>query len=88
MNEYVTPTDQCPFCSHSIDRAADLVVSAREDRPPRPGDLTLCLNCLTALEWNPEMRLQLFDETNLEPLLKAKLAYLRWVLEQAPKAAE
>lgn len=81
MNEYVLPDDSCPFCGDRLDRSAG-------DRAPQPGDLSLCANCQSTLVWDPQMRLALYDETNLEPVARAKLEYLRWLLDQMQKANE
>lgn len=79
MKNYVTARQECPFCGYILDRAAGIWPEG-PDRGPQPGDLTACVKCEAILEWNPAMRLQLFDETNVDPETKAQLAYLRLLL--------
>lgn len=80
MKDYVTPPQECPFCGHKITRAMDLWETP--PGPPQPGDLTVCLKCEATLVWSPAMRLQLFDETNVDPEIKTQLAYMRRLLSQ------
>lgn len=42
------PPSACPSCGALLEEAAGLEV----DRPPRPGDLTICAYCLVVLQFS------------------------------------
>jgi hypothetical protein len=48
------PRDRCPSCDEPLDDA----VLDEGDRPPRPGDWTLCSLCVTWLRWTDTMGLR------------------------------
>jgi hypothetical protein len=74
----------CPHCGAELE-AASLVDS---DDATRPGDVTVCLMCVTPLQYNPDLSLRLceVDELDLETLRRvAKLTALIDEFHKTPK---
>lgn len=57
------PLDHCPRCQHKLDAATSM-----DYHTPKPGDLTVCINCAAICEWNQDMRLELFDPSKLRTI--------------------
>ena len=44
--DYPAPDTECPYCNHKFDLIGELRASGR---PPRPGAITLCIECANIL---------------------------------------
>lgn len=55
----VTPDSPCPYCGYVTDRSSNLSHPDDEQpRPPRPGDVGLCLSCGGVAVFDDDMRLR------------------------------
>lgn len=52
--EHATPKSECPTCSYRVDSAT----SAGHRRPPKPGDVSVCLNCAAANIFTADLTLR------------------------------
>ena len=61
--DFRVPLAHCPTCNHKLDAASN----PEDDRPPAPGDATICIKCATVLIYLPDMSLRLAtqEEINL-----------------------
>lgn len=50
------PLDLCPSCGQKLDAATNL-----DYHKPEVGDISVCINCQSVLEWDQNMRLQFCD---------------------------
>ena len=82
MDEYRVKTSPCPSCRYELDAATKV---SGDHGGPDPGDLTVCLNCGTILQFTPILGLEkasravLSDFLDKEPnnfimLMRAKKA--------------
>ena len=55
---YSTPRAKCPVCSYQTDRAG----ATEDDGAPRPGDLTVCLNCGELMEFDERLEFRQLGE--------------------------
>lgn len=53
----------CPFCNYQTDRAKNL---EDETAVPDPGDISLCIRCAEASEFDENLNLVKFDLNKLE----------------------
>jgi hypothetical protein len=61
------PLSPCPTCGHQMDRAT----CTTGDHAPKFGDLTVCISCLTVLQFGPSLRLIALADSDLDaPLLE------------------
>lgn len=58
MTQSSTPKSECPKCHYEMSRAACL----EGDYEPSAGDLSVCLNCGTMLEYNDILVLKLLTD--------------------------
>lgn len=49
---------KCPVCGHMLDAATRL---EEDDAVPAPGDLTVCIQCVSPLTFTEDMRYQFVD---------------------------
>lgn len=68
----------CPHCGHALNHCADLGGS---DEPPRPGDLSLCVQCGNILEFDDTLRRRAIPLDQLRELLDEQ-PQLREMLRQ------
>jgi hypothetical protein len=52
MSKTDLPPCNCPHCDHRIDAATGI----DDDKPPRVGDFSICINCATVLVFREGMR--------------------------------
>jgi hypothetical protein len=59
------PSSLCPVCQHLIDAA-----TAVDDSPgePEPGDLTVCVECTSFLQFTDTMQVRLMSDKEIEHL--------------------
>ena len=50
----VLPTSFCPWCGYQVDAAT---CATDQNAKPRPGDLSMCLKCLSFLQFGDDLRL-------------------------------
>jgi hypothetical protein len=74
MNKEHVLDDFCPACSKHLDAATDLLQPLER---PGWGSISLCFYCLTLLRWNPAMKLQLGDVSELDADQLLYIAKLR-----------
>jgi hypothetical protein len=55
----------CPYCGHKFDRVSGIT----EERQPRPGDLTLCIQCSLVMAFADDLRVRALNAEELEYLL-------------------
>jgi hypothetical protein len=77
----------CPECKYAIDAATAAFSHAR----PKPGDVTVCLNCAAILEFADDLTVQRTDTTKLpldvlEQLAEVQAA-VRKMHKQRPQTA-
>lgn len=76
------PKDRCPVCAHGFDDATD----AFGNRRPKPGDLSMCIQCGSFLEFRFDLttrELTLADVAVLPDEVRIKLQRVRRVWEKA-----
>lgn len=59
---HLTPRGICPVCGGKLNATSSLDQTA----PPSEGDLTLCVHCGSALEFDAEMRLHLAPQATVD----------------------
>ena len=71
---------RCPECGHKLDAATDI----NENKAPKAGDISLCINCGAVLEFNADFSVKTFtdfalldDETRQEIALFKKMIRLQ-----------
>ena len=67
------PDQLCPACGHHLNAAARHFDGSR----PKPGDLTVCIACITVLEIGPDFQLGVASDAtlaSLDPEARAELA--------------
>jgi hypothetical protein len=64
-----TPPHTCPECKKPL----NAVASPFEDRKPQVGDLTVCINCATALILEPGLTLRVLTIDEMKALSPAEL---------------
>lgn len=69
--EHLTPRQNCPHCGYPIDR------SAGQDRPPEPGDFTVCFHCGAVLSFGPGLLLVKADLNDLDPDTQAEISRIQ-----------
>jgi hypothetical protein len=67
------PESSCPTCDHKMDRAT----CTTGDHRPEGGDLTVCISCLTVLEFGPDLRLIALADTDLDVQTREHIETLR-----------
>jgi hypothetical protein len=73
------PESACPTCGHKMDCAT----CTMGDHKPKFGDLTVCISCLTVLEFGPGLRLIALSDTDLDPSTKEHIETLRAGMRKA-----
>ena len=58
MSDYLGHEDACPICFYKLDAATCVDGNAR----PKPGDLTVCINCAELLVFDESLRHSPLDE--------------------------
>lgn len=66
-----TPRTGCPVCLQALDAASD-----RQRNTPRPGDVSVCMYCATALEFGADMRPVLLTQATSDGLSQDTLDQL------------
>ncbi|TXH11785.1 MAG: hypothetical protein E6R04_00725 [Spirochaetes bacterium] len=56
----------CPNCGYTHNRAS--LVSDAEQEPPKPGDITICLNCAAVLSFDKDTNQVLMSSEDFEKL--------------------
>lgn len=56
MKINITPRTPCPSCGAPLDRVS---AADGDDATPRPDDLTICLHCATALQYDDQLQLHI-----------------------------
>lgn len=74
MNPDYVRDDYCPACGYHIDSASEPLQPLER---PGWGDISMCLSCGSILRYNPAMKLQLADESELDAAQAAYIAKLR-----------
>ena len=70
------PLTACPMCNHQLDAAT----CTTGDHKPAPGDLTVCIECATILEFDPDLSVRVVGPSVLAALdddTRAHLALVR-----------
>lgn len=78
------PKDRCPVCAHPFDDATDAFGNAR----PKPGDLSLCIQCGSFLEFRFDLtvrELSLQAVSELPDSTRIQLQRVRRAWESMPK---
>jgi hypothetical protein len=57
--------DECPYCGHKLDCAT--VATGGEVRP-RPGDISVCIQCASILSYDERLKLRAVDENEMGTL--------------------
>lgn len=65
MTDHWMPSDLCPECGYAVDAATGVDGDAAR---PKPGDISLCLRCGAALEWDTSMVMRSVPEEALREL--------------------
>jgi hypothetical protein len=82
MNTHHTPTSFCLKCGHTVDAASNIVGGGK----PKPGDITICLNCSALLQFDAQLRLMLTDEAQMmremKPRQRAKVEHARQIIQR------
>jgi hypothetical protein len=76
VKDYPIPTCFCLKCGHTFDRSSNLTGKGKPD----PGDLTLCIQCGSMLQFTDKMTVQLVDE---QAMLAAVPVATRAFIEKA-----
>jgi hypothetical protein len=77
-DDYRIPEQRCPECAYELTGAGGFPGS--EERAPRPGDWTVCINCGAALCFGKDLRLRIAapGELDREPLaVRRDIAQIR-----------
>jgi len=63
VTTYSHPVMACPNCGVKLDAATDVIAEG----PPAPGDLSICIDCMSLLvyDWENTIRLMTDDELAL-----------------------
>jgi hypothetical protein len=80
------PPVRCPDCNYPLDAASDPTDRAAR---PNPGDMTVCFQCTTFLEFRADMTLQVAspaDVRNLPSDIRDKLFAVRHAIQEFWKA--
>ena len=70
--------DSCPGCGHPLDSQNDPINRSKAS----PGDMSICIYCHTLLVFNPDMKLQLGDESKLSRNDRKTLSVVRQILSR------
>jgi hypothetical protein len=68
MADYEMPNQPCPRCGYPLDMAGSFPDDGSGERPPEPGDSTVCIGCAALLTFDAEMHLCEFTAEQLEAL--------------------
>jgi hypothetical protein len=83
MKDYPIPTCFCLKCGHTFDRSSSLTGRGS----PEPGDLTLCIQCGSLLQFNADMTVGLVDEqatlATMPATQRAFIEKARWAIDMA-----
>jgi transcription elongation factor Elf1 len=66
------PECKCPVCNTKLDAATSIDEAARPSR----GDITLCIDCHSVLEFDVNLRLQTIDIKTLPQDMQDQLVHL------------
>jgi hypothetical protein len=69
---------RCPHCGHRLNACSTL----GEDRPPNPGDLSVCMGCGQVVRFGPKLKLQRVPASVIAALLPDERAELQEVLDK------
>ena len=69
----VLPTSFCPWCGYQVDAAT---CATDQNAKPRPGDLSMCLKCLSVLRFDADLRLEMLPEAEFRALPEEMRSYL------------
>lgn len=64
-----TQRDRCPWCDYGVDAATGIT---DKDARPSEGDITLCLNCTSVLQFGPKLLLAKITDEEIRSRLSAK----------------
>ncbi|HEY1878489.1 MAG TPA: hypothetical protein VGG68_01005 [Caulobacteraceae bacterium] len=62
------PIDHCPYCGKPHDSATN-ADPGRDERPPEPGDASMCIGCGSMLIFDDDLKLSKPDPETLQILL-------------------
>lgn len=65
-NGYRKP-NHCPYCGYFCDAAS---FPSDEKKAPKPGDLSFCLMCSGASEFDKDMKMVMFDLNSIPDLIE------------------
>lgn len=68
MSSFATPRTLCPNCGHTFDRAGE--TDKEHPRAPKPGDLGLCIECATVLQYDDSLRMRLIPPAELAEIYR------------------
>lgn len=71
------PPQLCPRCGYFLDAATH---AEGRDRRPKPGDLTMCLECQAPLQFSDELNLGIVDLDELAKEDRAAATELRHLI--------
>jgi hypothetical protein len=75
MRDTKIPESTCPWCGEKLDGAASL-----EDQTPKPGDITICVECLNVSKFDQDLHLLKIEEAEKEtwtPEERSKVARIQ-----------
>lgn len=82
------PVSTCPHCQYEMDACT----SVDGDAVPKEGDISVCLNCGSFLEFNHELGLDLYPDSNLLDLpdeMRLQLTRARMLItERGPVSSQ
>jgi hypothetical protein len=83
LNTTRLPADHCPWCGYKADAASPINAKVT----PKPGDIGLCINCGSALQYGADLRLQKISDQAVRDGLSAEaydglMQARRWVLSR------
>jgi hypothetical protein len=70
MRDYHVPETPCPACGRTLDGA---LAMAHDGGGPKPGDVTVCIDCESLLEFTDGPGLRRLDLASLDDRTKAEL---------------
>jgi hypothetical protein len=64
METHHVPGAVCPVCSKLLDGATNI----NDDGAPKPGDVSVCVDCMSILTFTPDLKLRLMTQGEVQAL--------------------
>ena len=84
------PVAVCPYCAKQMDMATAMMPEMEMAKPPEPGNITVCIDCLNVSMFDDELQLvkmdpETFAEFRRDPVAVAYVEHFRKVIREIRK---